>query len=107
MVETRMDKGQGPVATIIMRQGTLKPGQVVVVGTEWGKVKALRDARNKVVKRATGGQPVELVGLRGLPQAGDELSVVGSEERARRMADARSRRSEEYRHSKLVGVDCL
>lgn len=102
VVEARMDKGKGPVATVIMRQGTLKPGQLVVVGTEWGKIKALRDYRDKVVKRATGGQPVELIGLRGLPQAGDELSVVVNEERARRMAEARARRSEEYRHSKLV-----
>ncbi len=76
VVEARMDKGQGPVATVIVKRGQLQPGQFVAVGTEWGRVRALRSAAGRPLPAALPGQPAEVSGLRGVPQAGDELMVL-------------------------------
>eukprot|EP00887_Chlorella_sp_A99_P006846 scaffold2.g6846.t1 len=81
VVEARLDKGQGPVATVIVKRGMLRVGQAVVVGAEWGKVRSLRGTGGGGVAAALPGQPVEIAGLRGLPHAGDELMGVGSEAR--------------------------
>ena len=76
VVEAKLDKGQGPVATAIIKRGSLEVGQYVVVGCEWGKVRSLRTAAGRIIKKATPGQPVEIAGLKGVPQAGDKLQVL-------------------------------
>lgn len=76
IVEAKLDKGQGPVATAIVKRGKLAVGQYVAVGTEWGKLRSLRNAARKSLKQALPGQPVEIAGLKGVPQAGDQLQVL-------------------------------
>ena len=76
VVEAKVDKGQGPVATVIVQRGTLSVGDVVVIGREWGRVRALRNAQGKMLQRAGPGAPAEISGLKGVPMAGDELAVV-------------------------------
>lgn len=76
IVEAKLDKGQGPIATAIVKRGTLAVGQYVAVGTEWGKVRSLKTAGRANLKQALPGQPVEIAGLKGVPQAGDQLQVL-------------------------------
>eukprot|EP00775_Hariotina_reticulata_P012886 gene12886-13012_t len=102
VVEAQVTKALGPVATVIVRKGTLKPGDPIVVGTEHGRVRALRDSRNCALASAGPGQAVVVSGLKGVPSAGDELLVVGSEQRAIKMAAARSARAHDYRLSQLT-----
>jgi len=86
VVEAQLDKGRGPVATILVRRGTLRVGDIFVVGAESGKVRALIDDKGRNVKEAGPSTPVEVLGLSGVPQAGDPLSVVENEARAREVA---------------------
>ncbi len=90
VVEATLDKGRGPVATILVGRGTLKVGDIFVVGAESGKVRALIDDKGRNVKEAGPSQPVEVLGLSGVPSAGDQLSVVESEARAREVAAYRA-----------------
>ncbi|MBR0552841.1 translation initiation factor IF-2 [Stakelama marina] len=90
VIEAKLDKGRGPVATILVNRGTLKVGDVFVVGAESGKVRALIDDHGKQVKKAGPSMPVEVLGLSGVPMAGDPLQVVDSETRAREVAEYRS-----------------
>jgi len=90
VIEAELDKGRGPVATILVRRGTLKTGDVFVVGAESGKVRALVDDKGKQVKSAGPSTPVELLGISGVPHAADQLSVVESEARAREVAAYRA-----------------
>ncbi|NCP11283.1 MAG: translation initiation factor IF-2 [Sphingomonadales bacterium] len=89
VVEARLDKGRGPVATVLVNRGTLKVGDVFVVGTESGRVRALVDDKGKQVKLAGPSTPVEVLGLGGVPSAGDMLTVVENEARAREVASYR------------------
>ncbi|MBN9506472.1 MAG: translation initiation factor IF-2 [Altererythrobacter sp.] len=89
VIEARLDKGRGPVATVLVSRGTLKRGDVFVVGTESGRVRALVDDKGQQVKEAGPAMPVEVLGLGGVPQAGDRLTVVDSEARAREVAEYR------------------
>ena len=89
VVEAKLDKGRGPVATILVRRGTLKVGDIFVVGSESGKVRAMVDDKGKPVKTAEPSLPVEVLGLTGVPRAGDQLSVVENEARAREVAEYR------------------
>ena len=99
VVEARIDKGIGPVATVIVRDGTLRAGDAVVVGAEWGRVRALTSpGGGGAIAAARPGQPVEVSGLRGVPAAGDALAVAPTEERARRLASARATRAASARH---------
>ncbi|GLJ52405.1 hypothetical protein SUGI_1114740 [Cryptomeria japonica] len=100
VVEARLDRCHGPLATAIVRSGTLVPGLYIVVGAEWGKVRALRDMSGRPVQSAGPSMPVEIEGLRGLPLVGDELSVVATEERARKSSNGRKTRFEEERIKK-------
>lgn len=100
VVEAKLDKGQGPVATAIVRRGSLQVGQYVVVGCQWGKLRSLRTAAGTAMKKALPGQPVEIAGLKGVPQAGDQLQVLPSEERVKRVSDARSQRLDEFRQGR-------
>ncbi len=90
VVEAKLDKGRGPVATVLVTRGTLKTGDVFVVGAESGKVRALVDDTGKNVKTAGPSTPVEILGLSGVPGAGDKLQVVENEARAREVAAYRS-----------------
>jgi translation initiation factor IF-2 len=89
VVEAQLDKGRGPVATVLIERGTLKRGDVFVVGSQTGKVRALIDDKGKQVKEAGPSQPVEVLGLSGVPSAGDKLTVVENEARAREIASYR------------------
>ena len=94
VIEAKLDKGRGPVATILVNRGTLRVGDVFVVGAESGKVRALIDDKGRQIKEAGPAMPVEVLGLSGVPMAGDPLQVVENEARAREVA--------EYRHSVLL-----
>lgn len=89
VVEAKLDKGRGPVATILVRRGTLKVGDIFVCGAESGRVRALIDDKGKQVKTAGPSAPVEVLGLGGVPMAGNTLTVVENESRAREVASYR------------------
>ncbi|XVE64740.1 hypothetical protein DITRI_Ditri07aG0125500 [Diplodiscus trichospermus] len=101
VVEARLDKGRGSLATAIVKAGTLVCGQHVVVGSEWGRIRAIRDTAGKLTERATPAMPVEIEGLKGLPMAGDDIIVVQSEERARMLSAGRKKKSERDRLLKI------
>lgn len=86
VIESRLDKGRGPVASILVQEGTLKQGEIVLCGFEYGRVRAMRDENGKEVKTAGPSIPVEILGLSGVPQAGDEVTVVKDERKAREVA---------------------
>lgn len=89
VVEAKLDKGRGPVATVLVNRGTLRTGDIFVVGAESGKVRAMVDDKGKQVKEAGPSVPVEVLGLSGVPRAGDPLTVVPDEARAREVAQYR------------------
>ncbi|KAL3620222.1 hypothetical protein CASFOL_035134 [Castilleja foliolosa] len=101
VVEARVDKGRGSLATAIVKAGTLVCGQHIVVGAEWGKIRCIRDAARKTVVQAPPAMPVEIEGLRGLPMAGDDIVVVESEERARMLSEGRKKKIERDRLMKI------
>lgn len=79
VVEARLDRGWGPLATATVKAGTPLCGKHVVIGSEWGRIRAIREMLGKMTDRATPAMPVEIEGLRGLPMAGDDIVVVESE----------------------------
>ena len=91
VIEAKLDRGRGPVATVLVQKGTLRVGDIIVAGGEWGRVRALVDDRGENVKEATPSMPVEVLGFAGTPEAGDRLAVVDSEARAREVTDYRAR----------------
>jgi translation initiation factor IF-2 len=91
VVEARLDKGRGPVATVLVQRGTLKVGDIVVAGTQWGKVRALLDDAGKIRQEAGPSAPVEVLGFSGSPEAGDRVAVVETETRAREITAYRER----------------
>ncbi len=97
VVEARMERGRGPVATVLVQRGTLRSGDVFVAGQEWGRVRALLDDRGNLVEEAGPSQPVEVLGLNAVPQAGDEFLVVEDEGRAREVSDFRQSKARENR----------
>jgi len=99
VIEAKLDKGRGPVATVLVQRGTLKHGDLVVAGAEWGRVRALVNERGETVEQALPGEPVELLGLSAAPEPGDELVVVDSEARAREVTEYRSRKRRESRQA--------
>jgi translation initiation factor IF-2 len=92
IVEGRLDRGRGPVATVLIQSGTLKEGDAVVVGQHSGRVRAMFSDRGKKVTKAEPSDPVEILGLSGVPQAGDTLLVVADERKARQIATVRADR---------------
>ncbi|MGS0674705.1 translation initiation factor IF-2 [Shewanella sp. 125m-1] len=86
VVESKLDKGRGPVATVLVQEGTLKQGDIVLCGLEYGKVRAMRDENGKAITEAGPSIPVEILGLSGVPSAGDEATVVRDERKAREVA---------------------
>ena len=95
IVEARLDRGRGPVATVLVQKGTLEVGDIVVAGNEWGRARALTNERGEQVKSAGPSMPVEILGLQGVPQAGDPFSVVADEARAREITEYRTRQTRE------------
>ena len=93
VIEAQLDKGRGPVATILVNRGTLKVGDIFVVGQESGKVRAMVNDKGQQVKVAGPSMPIEVLGLTGVPRAGDQLSVVENEARAREVAAYRLEQS--------------
>ena len=89
VVESRVDAGRGVVATLLVSRGTLKIGDIVVAGANWGRVKALLDYKGDRRKLAVPSEPVEILGLNSVPQAGDQFAVVKSESRAREVSEYR------------------
>jgi translation initiation factor IF-2 len=89
VIEAKLDKGRGPVATILVQQGTLKRGDILVVGKTWGKVRAMFDHTGKQIDSATPATPVEVMGLNDVPVAGDRAERVDSEARARQIVEER------------------
>ena len=91
VIESKLDKGRGPVATVLVKRGTLKRGDIIVAGGQWGRVKALSNERGQQVEDARPATPVEVLGLDGAPDPGDQMVVVDSEARAREITDYRLR----------------
>jgi translation initiation factor IF-2 len=98
VIEARLDRGRGPVATVLVQRGTLRVGQLVVAGSHWGRVRALINDKGEIVEAAGPSTPVEVLGFDGAPEAGDRVAVVESEARAREITEYRERQ----RREKLV-----
>ncbi|HUO89532.1 MAG TPA: translation initiation factor IF-2 [Rhizomicrobium sp.] len=99
VIEAKLDRGRGPVATVLVQRGTLKVGDIVVAGSEWGKVRLLQNDRGETVASAGPATPIEVLGLSGVPEAGDEMVVVESEARAREVTEYRARKRREARQA--------
>ncbi|ALG70332.1 translation initiation factor IF-2 [Azospirillum thiophilum] len=95
VIEAKLERGRGSVATVLVQRGTLKVGDVFVTGSEWGRVRALINDRGQTVNDAAPAVPVEVLGLNGTPMAGDDFTVVESEARAREIAEFRQRKKRE------------
>ena len=91
VIEARLDRGRGPVATVLVARGTLDVGDIVVAGSQWGRVRALLDDKGENVLDAPPSTPVEVLGFGGAPEAGDRVAVVESEARAREITEYRER----------------
>src|SRR5271165_2586664 len=100
VIESRLDRGRGPIATVLVQKGTLHPSEIVVAGNEWGRVRAILDDKGRTVDAAGPSMPVEILGLAGIPSAGEPLVVVEDESRAREITEFRARRTRD----KAVGV---
>ena len=107
IIEAGLDKGVGPVATVLVQNGTLKVGDTVVVGRTWGRVRGLRNWEGKNVKSAGPSYPVEIIGLNEIPDAGDHMQVVEDEKVAKQVAEARSDKSRANRIRAVGGVTSL
>jgi translation initiation factor IF-2 len=99
VVEAKLDKGRGPVATILVQRGTVRQGDILVAGSEFGRVRLLINDRGENVEVAGPSTPVEVLGLSGVPEAGDEFVVVDNEQRAREVTEYRARKRREQRHA--------
>jgi translation initiation factor IF-2 len=91
VIEARLDRGRGPVATVLVQRGTLRTGDLVVAGSQWGRVRALLDDKGQVRQDAGPSMPVEVLGFSGSPEAGDRVAVVENEARAREITEYRER----------------
>jgi translation initiation factor IF-2 len=91
VIEAKLDRGRGPVATVLVQRGTLRTGDIIVAGAEWGRVRALISDTSAQIKEAAPSLPVEVLGFNGTPEAGDRVAVVESEARAREITDYRER----------------
>jgi translation initiation factor IF-2 len=92
VIESKLDRGRGPVATVLVQKGTLRTGDIVVAGAEWGRVRAMLDDKARQVKEAGPSLPVEILGLSGVPSAGENFIAVENEARAREVSEFRQRK---------------
>ena len=104
VIEARLDRGRGPVATVLVQRGTLKVGALVVAGSHWGRVRALIDDKGGALDAAKPSTPVEVLGFSGAPEAGDRVAVVESEARAREITEYRERQRREKLAARGPGV---
>jgi translation initiation factor IF-2 len=104
VIEAKLDRGRGPVATVLVQRGTLKPGDIVVAGAEWGRVRALVSDTGETAQSAGPSTPVEVLGFSGTPDAGDRLAVVANEARAREVTDYRARQKREKMAARATGM---
>jgi translation initiation factor IF-2 len=101
VIESKLDKGRGPVATILVQKGSLKQGDIVVAGAEWGRVRAMLDDKGAQLKEAGPSMPVEILGLSGVPVAGENFIAVEDEARAREVSEFRQRKAREKANAAL------
>src|SRR5262252_3634002 len=104
VIEAKLDRGRGPVATVLVQRGTLRVGDLVVAGAEWGRVRALVSDTGEAVQIAGPSTPVEVLGFSGTPDAGDRLAVVDNEARAREVTDYRARQKREKMAARATGM---
>ncbi len=104
VIEAKLDRGRGPVATVLVQRGTLKVGDLVVAGAEWGRVRALVSDTGDPIETAGPSTPVEVLGFSGTPDAGDRLAVVENEGRAREVTDYRARQKREKSNVRASGM---
>ncbi len=104
VIEAQLDKGRGPVATVLVQKGTLRVGDILVAGSEWARVRAMLDENGTPVKEAEPSKPVEVLGFQGTPEAGDRVAVVENEARAREIVDYRQRQKREKATVNLAGA---
>ena len=104
VIEAKLDRGRGPVATVLVQRGSLHPGDIVVAGAEWGRVRALVSDTGEAVQIAGPSTPVEVLGFSGTPDAGDRLAVVDNEARAREVTDYRARQKREKMAARATGM---
>jgi translation initiation factor IF-2 len=109
VIESRMDRGRGPVATVLIQKGTLRIGDIFVAGSYFGRVRAMLDERGNQMKEAGPSNPVQVLGLPGVPQAGDSFMVMKDEQEAREISSKRSRlkREQEYRFLEKAGLGTI
>ncbi len=109
VIESRLDRGRGPVATVLVQNGTLHHGDIVIAGTAVGRVRAMTDDKGRTVKEAGPGVPVEIIGLAEVPIAGDELAAVEDEKMARSLAEQRREKAkqEEFKANSRANLDDL
>jgi translation initiation factor IF-2 len=103
IIEAKLDKGRGPVATVLVQTGTLLVGDIVVAGNEWGRVRALVNDRGDHLEQALPATPVEILGLQGTPQAGDRFAVVNNEAKAREITEYRQRKARDKAAARHAG----
>jgi translation initiation factor IF-2 len=104
VIEAKLDRGRGPVATVLVQRGTLKVGDLIVAGADWGRVRALVSDTGAPVEAAGPSTPVEVLGFNGTPEAGDRLAVVQSEGRAREITDYRARQRRDKMAARATGM---
>ena len=104
VIEAKLDRGRGPVATVLVQRGTLKGGDIIVAGAEWGRVRALVSDTGVPVDSAGPSTPVEVLGFSGTPEAGDRLAVVDSEARAREVTSYRAHQKREKLAARATGM---
>jgi translation initiation factor IF-2 len=104
VIEAKLDRGRGPVATVLVQRGTLRAGDIVVAGAEWGRVRALISDSGSALETAAPSMPVEVLGFNGTPEAGDRLAAVDSEARAREVTNYRARQRRDKVAARATGM---
>lgn len=109
VIEARLDKGRGPVATVLVQEGTLEVGDPIVIGNTYGRIRTMNNDRGRTVKEATPATPVEITGMNDVPEAGDKFVVFEDEKSARAAGEERAKRAlvEERSHANHVTLDNL
>ena len=107
VIEARLDKGRGPVSTLLVQNGTLKQGDVIIAGTAVGRVRAMTDYRGRTIKTAGPSVPVEIIGMAVVPQAGDTFNAVADERMARQLAEERKQAEKDSKAKNLSGTVTL
>ena len=104
VIEAKLDRGRGPVASVLVQRGTLRAGDIVVAGAEWGRVRALVSDTGLSIETAGPSMPVEVLGFNGIPEAGDRVAVVESDARAREVTDYRARQKRDKVAARATGM---